>query len=424
MAGANCDLQNRIGWTPLHFSVLGMHHQVPALNWGAPHSFCLIVSWESGLHCADCEHFERMTECHGSTVQVMERLCLNGMAQPNIGCTRTVKMKVDVGNGTVVDFQCVQGDTPAHFAARLGYFMCMKICLDNGGIVATQNNRKQTAMHVALATVDKRLIELMLEYGDDCMALEDDEGNDPVDACNSVIVAHMGQDKDSVAKQLAVQEIKSLLNKAAIARSKAAHHRLIEEAKLGISRRRNEVGGDAEDEDEGNEVEKMQSDVRDVESDGKSMQEKLSSMAVELKAARAEARQAQHQSRLKTHSLNEVLLETKRRLAEAEYMLQKERETRAGIERELLGLAYGDVAEGGTASWRGASQGRASLSSRSGLRGDTPPQVMRLESARLRTPVTEAEEERLLREREVLFEAEEPQEDLVATLRSFEDDTQ
>jgi len=49
---------------------------------------------------------------------------------------------------------------------------------------------------------------------------------------------------------------------------------------------------------------------------------------------------------------------------------------------------------------------------------------MRLESARLRTPVTEAEEERLLREREVLFEAEEPQEDLVATLRSFEDDTQ
>ena len=77
LAGADCNRRTGLGLTPLHLAVLGRH---PA---------------------------------------VIEALCRDGGADPAVGCSRTVEIgDSDEDTAERPHVRAVQGDTPAHFAAR------------------------------------------------------------------------------------------------------------------------------------------------------------------------------------------------------------------------------------------------------------------------------------------------------------------
>jgi hypothetical protein len=77
IAGADCNRRTRLGLTPLHLAVLGRH---PA---------------------------------------AIETLCRDGGADPAVGCARTVEIgDSDEDTPERPHVRAVQGDTPAHFAAR------------------------------------------------------------------------------------------------------------------------------------------------------------------------------------------------------------------------------------------------------------------------------------------------------------------
>lgn len=59
-------------------------------------------------------------------------------------------------------------------------------------------------------------------------------------------------------------------------------------------------------------------------------------MRLELEAARAAAKALEVQTKERTYTLNDNLLETKRKLAEAEYELSRERKVRINLEEGIL----------------------------------------------------------------------------------------
>lgn len=273
----------------------------------------------------------------GQHHEAMDKLCINGMADPNLACTRTVKVEIPISPQRSFNFQCVKGDTPSHFAARCGYFACLKVCLDNAGKTDAVNERGETVMHAAIAKADERIIDLLLEYGWDFLDMKDEKGRDPVDIVDSCVVAHQSDSKEDVVIRSTLANIKTTLAKMGIRKNQQKHKELIEQARKGIGGRRKQSTHKTHD-GEGTQNEAADPDIEDVEIDEKTVWEKMAAMTMELEAARAEARAAEQQSRLKTHSLNEVLQDYKRRLAESEFMLERERASRYSLEQEVLDM--------------------------------------------------------------------------------------
>jgi ankyrin repeat protein len=126
---------------------------------------------------------------------VIEKLCISGMCNPNSTCSITKEVRV--GKSSYASkFQVVKGDTPGHFAARLAYFMCLKVLLENGGDPCAQNERGETMMHLAVQTADMRCVERILEYGWGFIDLEDHLGRDPIDVCDDKLAEHEGDEPE------------------------------------------------------------------------------------------------------------------------------------------------------------------------------------------------------------------------------------
>ena len=295
MGGADCNKLNRIGWSPLHLACMGLHHEV------------------------------------------LEKLCVSGMANPNAGCgmTRDVVLgKSGIGKGRQRIFRAVKGDTPAHFAAKEAYFMCLKVLLENGVNTCTTNENGETLMHLAVQTLDRRCVDRILEYGSDYIDMEDKLGRDPIDVCDDMLVENPGTDPESVQKRKVMNEIKTVLQRASVQKNQLAHKAMMEQAKRGIGGRKKKKKTDASD----GTSEEQGPTIVEKPMDDKTMEEMLVSMKIELESARAQARNSEAQSRMKSYELNEALLETKRRLIEAEFMLERERESRMALEQDVLSL--------------------------------------------------------------------------------------
>jgi len=300
MGGADCDKANRIGWSPLHLACLGMHHDV------------------------------------------IEKLCISGMANPNSTCSAT--KEVLVGKSRYGSrFQVVKGDTPGHFATRRAYFMCLKVLLENGCDPCAQNERGETMMHLAVQNADMRSVERILEYGWDYIDLEDQHGRDPIDVCDDVLAEHASDEPEDARVRKILNEIKTLLQRTSVRKNQAAHKELMEQAKRGVGGRKKNQGEAPPALQEGESENKLELEEKPM--DDRTMEEKIMAMKIELESARAEARAAEAQSRMKTYNLNEALLETKRRLVEAEFMLERERESRVELEQDVLGLIGAQEAE-------------------------------------------------------------------------------
>jgi ankyrin repeat protein len=299
MGGADCDKPNRVGWTPLHLASMGMHHNI------------------------------------------IERLCISGMANPNLGCCQTRNVIMGKGTRSYI-FPVVNGDTPLHFSARSSHFMCLKVLLENSADVNAVNEHNETPMHLAAHSCDLRCVERLLEYGMDFIDIEDKQGRDPIDVCDDVLSENAGLDDDSVRIRGVVNEIKTMLQRTSVKKNQQAHRALMEQAKKGVGGRKKLQNDTAPavDGDGDNALE-----IEEKSMDDRTMEDKIAAMNVELLAARAEAQAAQAQSRMKTYELNESLMETRRRLVETEFMLERERESRVSLEQEVLGLigAHEDV---------------------------------------------------------------------------------
>ena len=292
MGGADSNRQNRIGWSPLHLACMGMHHEV------------------------------------------MEKLVISGMADPNAGCGRTKDVMMGKGR-TAYICNAVKGDTAAHFAARQGFFMCLKVLLENGADPCAANEDGETIMHLAAHCHDMRCVERILEYGWDFIDMEDKHGRDPIDVCDDVLAENMGDDPEPVGIRKIVNDIKTILQKTSVRKNQAAHKTLMEQAKRGVGGRKKRAAEDAPPLEAADQNEIV---IEEKPMDDRTMEERISAMKIELESARAEARAAEAQSRMKTYNLNETLLETKRRLVEAEFMLERERESRLALEQDVLGL--------------------------------------------------------------------------------------
>lgn len=292
MGGADCNKQNRIGWSPLHLACIGMHHKV------------------------------------------IEKLCISGMADPNAGCGRTKNVMIGKGRGAYT-FEAVKGDTAAHFAAKQGFFMCLKVLLENGADPCAANEHGETIMHLAAHIHDMRCVERILEYGWDFIDMEDKHGRDPIDVCDDVLGENTGEDPEPVRIRRITNDIKTLLQKTSVRKNQAAHKTLMEQAKRGVGGRKKRTAQDAPPVEA---ADQNRIEIEEKPMDDRTMEEKISAMKIELESARAEARAAEAQSRMKTYNLNETLLETKRRLAEVEFMLERERESRLALEQDVIGL--------------------------------------------------------------------------------------
>mmetsp|Transcript_12115 Transcript_12115/g.19013 ORF Transcript_12115/g.19013 Transcript_12115/m.19013 type:complete len:259 (-) Transcript_12115:68-844(-) len=232
--------------------------------------------------------------------------------------------------------------------------MCLKVCLDHGGKAEAVNELGDTVMHSAVSNPDARVVDLILEYGWSSLEVENAEGKDALEYADDVLMLHQTDSKEDAKVRAAIATIKTQLQKMGIRKNQVRHRELIEEARRGI-------GGRKKKRDKAPAVDEEEEEMEAIEIDEKTMEEKMEGMALELEAARAEARNSVTQSRLKTHQLNENLIETKRRLAEAEFMLERERNSRFGLEKELLDLLSVDTAalatpyqEGGDEAGHGA----------------------------------------------------------------------
>jgi ankyrin repeat protein len=338
MGGADCDKPNRIGWSPLHLACLGMHHDV------------------------------------------IEKLCISGMCNPNSTCSITKEVRV--GKSSYASkFQVVKGDTPGHFAARLAYFMCLKVLLENGGDPCAQNERGETMMHLAVQTADMRCVERILEYGWGFIDLEDHLGRDPIDVCDDKLAEHEGDEPEDVSVRKIVNAMKTLLQRTSVLKNRAAHKELMEQAKRGVGGRKKNLGDAPPAIEEGADEKNLE--LEETPMDDRTMEEKITAMKIELEASRAEARAAEAQSRMKTYNLNEALLETKRRLVESEFMLERERESRLALEQDVLGLIGAqeeEENEKGRASEYSEQSSRAGTAQGSYEKGKTY-ESLRLQSA-------------------------------------------
>ena len=70
---------------------------------------------------------------------VIEKLCISGMAKSDARAGVTRNVIIGKGKSSSV-FPVVAGDTPAHFAAKRGHFMCLKVLLENGAASSVQNS--------------------------------------------------------------------------------------------------------------------------------------------------------------------------------------------------------------------------------------------------------------------------------------------
>ena len=204
-------------------------------------------------------------------------------------------------------------------------------------------------MHLAVQTCDLRCVERILEYGWDFIDMEDKHGRDPIDVCDNVLAEYTGDDPEPVRIRKIVNTIKTLLQKTSVRKNQHVHKELMEQAKRGVGGRKknqNEAPPPVEA------VEEKKFELEEKLMDDRTIEEKMTAMKIELESARAEARAAEAQSRMKTYSLNETLLETKRRLVETEFMLERERDSRLALEQDVMGL-IGVEEEEEEDNWKG-----------------------------------------------------------------------
>jgi len=71
------------------------------------------------------------------------------------------------------------GDTPLHSATQWGREEIVKLLLDNGAEVNTENQRGQTALHYACVFRNKEIAEMLLDAGADANA-KDNDGHTPL----------------------------------------------------------------------------------------------------------------------------------------------------------------------------------------------------------------------------------------------------
>lgn len=305
LGGADVDLANKVGWRPLHVAAMGMHHQT------------------------------------------MDMLLNQGMADPNSRCTHTSHLG-NVGDADYTVFRTVAGDTPAHFAARKGHYLCLKTLLDYGVELGSVNEFGETLAHCAVESGDIRILELLLEHGGEFLAVEDAKGNDAVDFCDKVILTWM--DPKYEEKRTKLIKIKDVLVKETQKRKHQLHRELIEKARTNLGARKKKTRDDAVFQQ--NDAEK---EIDDLEVDEKTLEDKLTAMRLELEASRAAVKQLEIQQKAKTHDLNETLLEMQRQLADTQYELGRERKVRQQLEQGILSTLRSHVhADGGGRSGGGS----------------------------------------------------------------------
>jgi ankyrin repeat protein len=286
LGGADVDLGTKVGWTPLHIAAMGMHHQT------------------------------------------MDMLLNQGMADPNSRCTHTSHLG-NPGDEEYEIFRSVAGDTPAHFAARKGHYMCLKTLLHYGVDLGGVNEMGETLAHCAVESGEIRILELLLEHGAQFLAVDDKKGNDSVDFCDKVILKYMGPQHEEIRNKLI--KIKDVLVKMTQKRKHQLHRELIEKARENLGGRKKKTRDDSVPQQS-----EMEKEIDDLEIDEKTLEEKLTAMRLELEASRAAHKQLEMQTKGKTHELNETLLEMSRQLAETQYELGRERKVRQQLEEGIL----------------------------------------------------------------------------------------
>ena len=178
--------------------------------------------------------------------------------------------------------------------------------------------------------------------------MEDKDGRDPIDVCDDALSEHAGPDPDSARTRGVINEIKTVLQRTSVRKNQQAHRALMDQAKKGVGgRKKRDESPPPPLENDDTKIE-----IQEAAMDDRSMAEKIQAMNLEIVAARAEARASEAQSRAKTYDLNEALMETRRRLVEAEFMLERERESRLALEQDVLALIgtqeEGEVLKSGT----------------------------------------------------------------------------
>eukprot|EP00960_Hanusia_phi_P056061 763139-Hanusia_phi.AAC.6 len=277
--GADCNRSNLVGWTPLHMAALGGHHEI------------------------------------------LERICVSALADPNIGCSVAAEGELE----GQVRVSARKGDTPLHLAARLSCEECTRILLNNGANPYAVNEDGDTALHVCVKAKSLKLTEMLLEgywhaVNDKNMARET-----PLDICDQMLFLSSSNSDEDVESRQRMSDIKVLL-RSAVLKAKTMPRKEWEEEK-------EESEADSSEEDELMKVEDEETFADEIRA-----REQLISMHKELEAARAQVKTTQEQSKTKTHTLNETVIDLKRRLAETEFILERERTTRQELEKELADL--------------------------------------------------------------------------------------
>ena len=276
--GADCNRTNMIGWTPLHMAALGGHHEV------------------------------------------LEKMCVSALANPNIGCTANAESELE-GQQRL---ETRKGDTPLHLAGRLSCAECARILLNNGADAYTANDDGDTALHVCVRAKSVKLTEILVE--DNCHVVNEKNRarETPLDVCDQILFMSSGNSESDVETRQLMSDIKLVLRSATLKAKTVSRKEWKEEE---------ESEEDSSDEDE---VIKIEDEA--TLADEAHAREQLVSMQKELEAARAEVKATQEQSKTKTYTLNETVIDLKRRLAETEFILERERETRKELEREIADL--------------------------------------------------------------------------------------
>ena len=102
--GADCDKQNRIGWSPLHLAVLGMHHNLME-------KLC-IAGWPHQLERFQFQLLHSFV--FPSLTRPVHKICIKpgtnaGMANPMLRCSKTTEVNMVIGIDRHVIFSAVKG---------------------------------------------------------------------------------------------------------------------------------------------------------------------------------------------------------------------------------------------------------------------------------------------------------------------------